>query len=518
MAKTKRTINLQNYFERGLKAMGAQDYEGAAAWFAAIVEIEPTDKESLEFYEKNRMLSAQKGMNFFKRLGYQFLGGLTYGFGMHKAASHYLGILSMDKAHNSHIAAKYGKSLMAINQPALASLAFRRALKFLPKNKSILKSAGPAFEAIDDRPAAIEVYHQLSKLEPFVGAWGLKVKDLSAVHYGETGGITNLKSARADEEKKALQHQTSEGKEERIKELLAQYKEDPEGKRANLPEIGRLLMQLERYDNALPIWGRVIKLAEEVPEVPEPEIEGEGDEEGAPKKAKEAAATDDDLRPGARKDEHLLEEAMYNIALCQERKGDLVRAREGYAGLLNRFPSDPRYCDALYLVRLKEVDEEIREHPDDLELPMERERLEKEHISRKVDIFRKLVEKRPGDPDLLLSYGKVLVEAGELDTAIPIYQKASQNPARAYPALRNLGWLFIHKGQMPLAIDTFKRAMEKAPHSRTPTAEMKDIWYGLGEAYMLQEDPTNAKEWWKRIYETDIEFRDIRARYERLVA
>jgi tetratricopeptide (TPR) repeat protein len=478
-----RSSKLQSYFDRGLKAIGAQDYEGAAAWFASIVEIDPTDKESLEYYEKSRMLDAQKGINIFKRLWYQLAGEVTYGFHMNKAASHYLGILSMDKPHKAGLAARYGKTLAAIGQPALASLAYRRALKFLPNNKSILKGAGPAFEAIDDRPAAIEVYHQLSRLEPLQGHWSLKVKDLSAAHYGDTGGITNLKHLRAEEERKAIQQQSVEGREDRIKELLDEYKSNPEEKKGLLPEIGRLLVHIERYDNALPIWSRVAEAA--------------GKEE--------------------ERDERLLEEAASMTALCYEKKGNLEKAEEGYQALLEKHPADPRYLDSLYSVRLQLLDRQIEGEPENIALIQKRADLEREHLDMKVDIYRGLVEKRAGDPDLLLSYGKVLAQSGNLEEAIPIYQKASQNPARAYPALRHLAWLFIEKGQLPLAIDTFKRALEKAPHARNPTAETKDIWYGLGEAYFRQGDTTNAKEWWKNVYECDIEFRDVKERYERLV-
>ena len=166
---TERSPKLLNYFEKGMKALSSQDYEGAAAWFASLVEMDPTDKEALNLYEKARILNAQKGLNFFKRLGFSIVGNLLYGFGLKKQAVHYLGVLSMDKPHNPKLAAQYASALMAAGQTALASLAFRRALHFITSNKAILKAAGKAFEEIDDRPAAIDVYHKLSHLEP---PWG----------------------------------------------------------------------------------------------------------------------------------------------------------------------------------------------------------------------------------------------------------------------------------------------------------------------------------------------------------
>lgn len=485
-----RPPKLLAYFEKGMKAMNAQDHEGAAEWFAAIVDITPADKEALELYEKCRMVHAQKGLTFFKRLLYSLLGNLLYSFGMKKQAVYYLGVLSMDKPHDPQLAAKYGNSLLASSQSALASLAFRRALQFRPNDKAILKAAGPAFEKIEDAPAAIDVYHRLSKLEPLKGEWSVKVKNLSANHYGESGGITNLKDRRAEEEKKALQQQTVEGKEERIRELLDLYNSDREANKGVLCEIGRLLVQIEKFDQALAIWGRVL--------------------EGL-----KSAGTDED-KPDL--DDRQVEEALHMTALCNEKKERFDKAEEGYETLLQKFPTDTRYCDCLYAVRLKVLENRIAAEPDNPQLLEEKKKLRVDYLENKAGILSGLVEKRAGDPDLLLAYGKVLTEKGDLDEAIPVIQKASQNPARAFPALRQLGWLFIEKGQIPLAIDTLKRALEKAPPSRSPSSDVKDIWYGLGECYFRQGDKVNAREWWKNIYECDIEFRDIRERYEGLMA
>lgn len=484
-----RSPKLLAYFEKGMKAMNANDHEGAAEWFAAIVDFAPTDKEALTLYEKCRMIHAQKGLTFLKRLLYSLSGNFLYSLGMKKQAVYYLGVLSMDKPHDPQLAARYGNSLLASSQSALASLAFRRALQFRPNDKAILKAAGPAFEAIEDAPAAIDVYHRLSRLEPLKGEWSVKVKNLSATHYGESGGITNLKDRRADEEKKAIQQQTVEGKEERIRELLDQYNSDREANKGVLCEIGRLLVQIEKYDQALAIWGRVVE-----------SLKPSDSEEDKP-----------DL------EDHQVEEALHMMALCHEKRDRFDKAEEGYEALLKKFPTDTRYCDCLYAVRQKMLENRIAADPDNSELIEESKRLQKEYLENKARILSGLVEKRAGDPDLLLAYGKVLAEKGDLDEAIPVIQKASQNPARAFPALRQLGWLFIEKGQIPLAIDTFKRALEKAPPSRTPTGDVKDIWYGLGESYFRQGDHVNAREWWKNIYECDIEFRDIRERYEGLM-
>jgi tetratricopeptide (TPR) repeat protein len=486
---TERSPKLLNYFDKGMRAMSSQDFEGAAAWFASLVEIDPTDKEALNLYEKARILNAQKGLNFFKRLGFSILANLLYGFGMKKMAVHYLGILSMDKPHNPNLAAQYGSALMASGQTALASLAFRRALQFLTSNKAILKAAGKAFEEIDDRPAAIDVYLKLSHMEPLVGEWSLRVKNLSATHYGETGGIKDLQSKRAEEDRKAIQQQSLEGKEERIRELLAEYQANPEGKKNVLSEIGRLLVEIEKYDQALAIWTRVI----------------------------EGLKTGVDGNEKTELEDRQIEEALFQIASCHEKRERFDKAEEGYQNLVSKFPNDPRYCDALYAIKLKVINRDIEEHPDDTTLVAERQRVEKEHLGAKAKLLHDLVERRPGDPDILLTYGKVLAEKGDIDEAIPVFQKVSMNPARIYPALHQLGWLFIEKGQIPLAIDTFKRALEKAPPARVPTNDIKDIWYGLGESYFRQGDSTNAREWWKNIYECDIEFRDVRQRYEGLV-
>jgi len=472
-----RPSKLQKYYDNGLKAMAAQDYDGAAAWFSAVLEYSPLDTEAQEMCEKAQILYAQKKLNLLTKLSYAVIGNLLAGLNMHKQAVHYLGVLSFDKPQDPMRAARYGKALAANDNPALAAMAYRRALKFLPQNKGILKGAGPVFEAIDDKPSAIEVYVMLNRLEPKDGNWPIKVKDLSAEHYGKTGGITDLKVSRSEEERKAAQQQTVEGKENRIRELLDQYKENPEEKAGVLTEVGRLLLQIGRWDHGLTIWNKVLQASEK------------GDEEA----------------------EHM-------IATCYEKKGDRDKAETCFEELHKKYPLDPRYCDSLFGIRLSRIDAKLGENPEDAALIQERERVEREFLETKTEIYRQMTEKRVGDPDILLHYGDLLHQCGRLDEAIQTLQKAGQNPARAYPALRKLGGLFIEKGQMPLAIDTLKRALEKAPQSKSISAEVKEIWYNLGEAYLRQGDKDNAKHWFMNVYQSDIEYRDIRAKYESLVS
>jgi tetratricopeptide (TPR) repeat protein len=457
--------------------MAAQDYDGAHAWFAAVLEFNPKDEEAQQLCEKSQMLLAHQKLNAFTRILYSILGNLLFGLNMHSAAVGYLGVLSLDKAQNPMLAAKYGKSLMETGQPALASLAYRRAIKFLPNNKMILKGAGPVFEAVDDKPAAIEVYHTLHRLEPKENEWPLKVKNLSAEHYGKTGGITDLKAARADEDRQAAAMQTNEGREDRIKEILDKYKENPEERADLLPEVGRLLVQIGKYDHAMAIWNRVL----------------------------EAEESED------------AEEAEHMIGLCHEKKGDFDKAEEIYLKLRKAHPMDPRYCDSLYGLRLASLQKQIEEEPENFVLVHQHADLETEFLDIKIAMFKEIVDKRGGDPDTLLAYGKLLHQRGNIDQAIPVIQKAAQNPARAFPGLKFLGRLFFEKGQMPLAIDTYKRALEKTPSGRRITTDLKEIWYGLGESYLKQGDRENARNWFKNIYEADIEFRDIREKYESLL-
>ncbi|MCA9430233.1 MAG: tetratricopeptide repeat protein [Candidatus Omnitrophica bacterium] len=472
---TERKHKAQKYFDKGQEAMKLKDYEGAAAWFAALIEYEPLDKEAQELFQKASVLHAQKDFNALKKIGYSILGNLLVSFSP-KSATHYIGVLSANKPQDPKLAATYGRCLMASDQPGLAAVAFRRALNFLPGNKGILKAAGPAFEAVDDKPGAIEVYSQLAKFEPGQGKWAMKVKDISAVHYGDTGGITDLKSARSEDEKKAAELQTKEGKLERIKELLHEYNQDKEANAPLLRDIGRLFLSIESWDRALNIWSKIY----------------------------EADEAD--------------EEAAANIAKCYAKMGEMEKAKERYLELHEAHPLDPRYCDSYYEIQLQEVDDQLEESPEDEELIEKKEALKKDHIDKKVEIYKELSKKRAGDVETLLEYALLLEKQGSTDEAIPVFQKVSQSPARALIALHHLGWLFIEKKQLTLAVDTFKRALEKIPQSKAISTEKKDLWFGLGEAYQKDNNIEEAKEWYKKVYENDIEFRDIRERYEALLS
>lgn len=82
---------------------------------------------------------------------------------------------------------------------------------------------------------------------------------------------------------------------------------------------------------------------------------------------------------------------------------------------------------------------------------------------------------------------------GEPEKAIESYQKAIKNKRRTIffknepSAYNNLGDAYMHAEKFPLAIETFKKAIQMAP-------EMAVGYINLSTAYLMLNEPTNTRE------------------------
>jgi tetratricopeptide (TPR) repeat protein len=104
--------------------------------------------------------------------------------------------------------------------------------------------------------------------------------------------------------------------------------------------------------------------------------------------------------------------------------------------------------------------------------------------------------------------GQVYAAMEEFDRAIGCFQRSSQDYRFQREAIRSLGLCFVRKGMLDLALQEFK----KLPVD----ADMKDILYDLAQRYEKKKDLVGAKTVFKSLFAADIDFRDVRQRFESL--
>lgn len=110
--------------------------------------------------------------------------------------------------------------------------------------------------------------------------------------------------------------------------------------------------------------------------------------------------------------------------------------------------------------------------------------------------------------------GTTYLEMELYDEAAAEFEIASRGTSFALPSQEMLGYCFLRKGQIHLAV----RELEKALTLPGYTEEDRlGIYYNLGIACGVTDRESDAIEYFQRILEIDPNFRDTRSRLERLV-
>jgi tetratricopeptide (TPR) repeat protein len=145
------------------------------------------------------------------------------------------------------------------------------------------------------------------------------------------------------------------------------------------------------------------------------------------------------------------------------------------------------------------------------ELQAEIAQLETEKAAFLLEQARRRVEKYPTETLFRFELGELLFKTGDLDAAIPEFQKAQSNPKKRIEALNYLGQCFSKKGMFDLAADTFaKAAKEHVPMDLLK----KNILYNLGLAYEAMGQKEKSVEQFKKILEVDFSYRDVAKKVE----
>ncbi len=164
-------------------------------------------------------------------------------------------------------------------------------------------------------------------------------------------------------------------------------------------------------------------------------------------------------------------------------------------------------------LRLAEMDEEIARLRGD-EANKERvAQLRNERFKFAFGEFQKRVKARPQDLPTRYAYGTLLLQAKQYKDASIQFQHASRDPKTRRPSLYRLGICFQQQGMIEMAIEQYEKA---AAGASIVDQEIKDILYSLAMAHEARGKLTDALTAYKRIFEVDINFRDVATKIEDL--
>jgi tetratricopeptide (TPR) repeat protein len=347
------------------------------------------------------------------------------------------------------------EAALAAGWSEVGVFALRTLLEENPRDVKVLQQLGRLYYDLGDHENEVEIYNQLTAINP-LDAQSLRLgKDASARASMKRGGWTQAESYRDlikdKDEAISLEQQsrirlTGEALDRQIAETYARHQAEPE----NLDFARRLGALSEQKD----------------------------DLESAIRWYQYAA----DLVKGA--DTGLLRKISDLKIKCLERE---IAAHEEFLSTYSA--RDEVYAEKTGQLRAAKVS----------------------RAEILIADAQERVARNPTDLQLRFELGENFFNAGRFREAVPELQRARQNPHARLKAMNVLGCCYGELGMLDLAM---KQLEEASQEISSMDAMKKEIVYNLGLICERMGDPGKALACMKQIYEVDYGYRDVARRVE----
>jgi tetratricopeptide (TPR) repeat protein len=153
------------------------------------------------------------------------------------------------------------------------------------------------------------------------------------------------------------------------------------------------------------------------------------------------------------------------------------------------------------------TEEKLRANPEDEQLDRIRRRLQKETLSRELDLYRQKADRYPTEMVHRLELGVRLLRMGQTDGAIAELQAARSDPRQRWRAMLHLGYCFKNRKNGQLAQRNFEEALQNLPS--TEEAFRKELLFQLAEGAAETGDLARAVEYGYELANLDFGYKDI---------
>jgi tetratricopeptide (TPR) repeat protein len=347
------------------------------------------------------------------------------------------------------------EAALAAGWSEIGVFALRTLLEENPRDAKVLYELGRLYHDLGDHENEVEIYNQLSAINP-LDAQSLRLgKDASARASMKKGGWTQAESYRDlikdKDEAISLEQQsrirlTGEALDQQITETYARHQAEPENL-DSARRLGALSEQKDDFESAIRWYQYAADLSK-------------GADTGLLRKIsdlkikcldREIAATEEFLSTNSARDE-----------VYAEKSGQLRAAQVSRAEIL-----------------IADAQERVKRDPTDLQLRFE--------------------------------LGENFFNAGRFREAVPELQRARQNPHARLKAMNVLGCCYCELGMLDLAM---KQLEEASREILAMDAMKKEIVYNLGLTYERMGELEKSLACMKQIYEADYGYRDVARRVE----
>jgi len=355
--------------------------------------------------------------------------------------------------NNKIVLLTLGKAAAALNYSKTAIWTFETLLEKNQNDTKILLLLGAAYESDDNVQKATECYERFVRLKPSERQIEQKLRDLAAQRTIQAGW-DNVGGQKGDFKKvvkDASQMEDRSGEEEIIRT------EDDLDR-----NIKRVLKDIETEPDNVKLF---IQLGD---------LHRRGERYDEAREAYEKAKQIDPK----------------NFAI-DERLGDL-KLRE-------------------YDTQIEEIKDAIRKNRAEQGADEKLKALVAERNDFAREEYHKRIQIRPTDLPLRYKLGVLLYNAGDIDGALAEFQQAIKSPQHRRPATTYCGMCLLKKNMNDMAIQMFDDALQG---SVTIDREETNILYHLGLAAEKLGDLKRAEEAYKKIFNTDMNYRDVKDKIE----
>src|ERR1044071_2644781 len=347
------------------------------------------------------------------------------------------------------------EAALAAGWSEVAVFALQTLLEENPRDVKVLKELGRLYHDLGDHENEVEIYNQLTAINP-LDAHSLRLgKDASARASMKRGGGTQAESyrdlIRDKDEAVSLEQQsrirlTGEALDQQIAETYARHQAEPE----NMDfarRLGALSEQKDDFDAAIRWYQYAVDLSKGA----DPGLLRKISDLKTRSLEREIATHEEFLSTYTSRDE------VYDERSAQLRAAKISRAE----------------------IFIADAQERVKRNPTDLQLRFE--------------------------------LGENLFNAARYREAVPELQRARQNPHARLKAMKVLGCCYDELGMLDLAM----KQLEEASREIASMDEMKkEIMYNLGLIYERTGDLEKSLACMKQIYEVDYGYRDVAQRVE----
>jgi len=469
------TMDPQDYIERARSAIREGEFDLAEQYFNLVLQSAPSHPEAIEGLKEVRVARVRKGWSRPLQLIIELWNRLLMALGRYEQALGSLDLLHRSNPGRFSVAFAYAKCCDKLGRRSEALDAYRSALALRSQHVPSLRRAAELAAQEDHLEEAVEYFKRLSLQLPDHDEIDHRMRDLLARKYAQTGIPEKLTEERAKMEKS-------------LREM------------PGTPEFARRLEQLEaeaaKNPNDIEAALRVIE-----------HLRGGRAHDEANKRL----APIIDKNPGN-----------FNVRLEQARlwrdEQDYPLATNLYEELLKERPQDVDLKQDYLNCRANLLEQQLKENPSDESLRQRFTEALYERDEHRISVLKQHLQVHPEDHPKRLELGRLLAGGKQYDDAISVLQRLLHEPPMAGEALLILGECFRERNQLELAAEQYRKAIQyfkNRGYSHVPSDELKEAYYYLGVCLEKQGNLKEARDAYSFIYATDINYRDIRTRYER---